>query len=61
MADRMDGHSTSRKGRVMAESLKAVMAFFGMTAKEMVKEWKALTQEDRDQIRNGIEDGSLTY
>jgi hypothetical protein len=41
--------------------LKVVMAFFGMNAKDMMREWKALTQKDKDDIRNGIENGSLTY
>ena len=46
----------------MAEqSLKAIMAFFGMTAKDMVKEWKMLSDKDKQQIREGIENGSLTY
>lgn len=58
----------------MAVTLKQVMAFFGMDAKEMTKEWKTvpvnatpkqrrtmLTEEDKEQIKKGIEDGTLTY
>lgn len=46
----------------MAEAgLKAVMAFFGMNAKEMMKEWKALSDKDKVDIQKGLADGSLTY
>lgn len=45
----------------MAESLKAIMAFFGMTASEMVKEWKRLSEADKEQIKSGIQDGTLSY
>lgn len=47
-------------------TIKDIMAFFHsdarpMTAKEMTREWKPLSQESKDQIRNGIADGTLTY
>ena len=58
----------------MAMTLKEIMAFFGMDAKQMTKEWKTLpanataaqkrtmlTDEDKKQIKKGIEDGTLTY
>jgi hypothetical protein len=58
----------------MAATLKQVMAFFGMDAKDMTKEWKTvpanatpeqrrtmLTEKDKDDIKKGIEDGTLTY
>jgi hypothetical protein len=32
-----------------------------MTAREMVKEWKALSDKDKAQIKAGLSDGSLTY
>jgi len=46
----------------MAEaSIKDVMDYFKMTPKEMTKEWKALSDKDKLDIKNGIGDGSLTY
>jgi hypothetical protein len=47
-------------------TLKDVMAYFDtptrpMTAKEMTKEWKHLSPTDKAQIKQGIEDGTLTY
>lgn len=41
--------------------LKEIRDFFGMTASQMVKEYKVLTEKDKADIRKGIEDGSLTY
>ncbi len=41
--------------------VKQVMAYFGMTAQEMTKEWRALTDEDRRQIREGIGNDTFTY
>lgn len=46
----------------MAEStLKKIMEFFGMSPSEFTKDWKKLTTEDKAQIREGIENGTLTY
>lgn len=46
----------------MAEAgLKIVMQFFGMSAKDMMREWKLLSMKDREDISNGIANGSLTY
>lgn len=55
-------------------SLKPIMEFFGLNAKDMIRLWKTvpdnatakqrktmLTEEDKRQIREGIENGSLTY
>lgn len=42
-------------------TLKTIMAFFGMSPKEMTHEWKALTDKDKADIKNGLADGSLTY
>lgn len=42
-------------------SLKDIMAFFGMSPREMTKEWKALSDKDKEQIKSGLENGSLTY
>lgn len=41
--------------------LKAVMEFFGMTAKEMMKEWKAMSDKDKVEIQSGLANGTLTY
>ena len=54
----------------MAEegTLSKVMKFFGFTKKDGTndvpafrKEWGALTDTDKAQIKQGIEDGSLDY
>lgn len=47
----------------MAETvtLKTIMAFFGMSPAQMTKEWKALTDKDKADIKSGLENGSLTY
>jgi hypothetical protein len=55
-------------------SIKEIGAFFAMTSKDMVREWKIcpenpsdeeartlMTVAERAQIRQGITDGSLTY
>lgn len=49
--------------RKMAETvtLKTIMAFFGMSPAQMTKEWKALTDKDKADIKSGLENGSLTY
>lgn len=57
-----------------ALTLKGIMAFFGMDAKEMAREWKTcpdnptpkerqtmLTADEKAAIKRGIEDGTLTY
>lgn len=41
--------------------VKVIRDYFGMTSAEMIKEWKALPDEAKEQIRNGILNGSLTY
>lgn len=38
-----------------------VMKFFGMSTTEFRKEWAQLTDQDREQIKAGVADGSLTY
>lgn len=49
----------------MAEAtLKQVAEFFrkdGETLSKFADEWKSLTEDDREQIKKGIGDGSLTY
>ena len=41
--------------------LKELRDFFGMSAAEFVRDWKLLPQKDKDQLKKGIEDGTLTY
>lgn len=46
----------------MAEAtLKQVTEFFGIPLSQFAKEWKQLTEEDRQQLKAGIGDGSLNY
>jgi hypothetical protein len=40
---------------------KEIMTFFDMKAKDFIKEWKLLTEQDKQQIREGIGDGTLDY
>lgn len=46
----------------MAEAtLKAIREFFGMSVKEFRDEWMTLPKPDKDQIKAGLSDGTLTY
>lgn len=50
----------------MAEvTIKAIKEFFGMrpgdTLKSFTEEWKALTDKDKAEIKEGIGNGSMTY
>lgn len=43
-------------------TLNEVRAHFGITsAAEFAREWRSLTDTDKDQIKRGIGDGTLTY
>ena len=42
-------------------SLKEVRDFFGIDGKQMIVEWRGLTDLDKAQLRQGIGDGTLTY
>lgn len=46
-------------------TIKAVMDFFNENHKQPLKdftaEWKQLTDEDKEQLKQGIADGTLTY
>lgn len=48
-----------------AATIKAVADFFGrkpgQTLKDWSEEWKQLSETDKEQIKNGIGDGTLTY
>jgi len=41
--------------------VKKVMEFFGMAAGEFMKEWKPLSEKDKNDLREGIYNGTLTY
>lgn len=57
----------SEREREMAEQkpernlLKEIRDTLGMTAKDMIREWKDLPEKDKNDIRKGVEDGTLTY
>ena len=47
-------------------TLKDIMAYFStesrpMGPKEMTREWKGLTDQDKKDIKDGLGNGSLTY
>ena len=39
----------------------AIKTFFGLSAQEAMKEARTLTEQDKQQLGDGIRDGSLTY
>lgn len=41
--------------------MKAVMTYFAMNAADFAREWKQLTPQDKDDLKTGTADGSLTY
>lgn len=41
--------------------MKAVMEFFGMKIGEFRKEWAELTDQDKEHLKTGVADGTLTY
>lgn len=45
----------------MEPTLKNLMSFFGMTVQQFTREWKMLTPEDKEQIKSGLANNSLTY
>lgn len=42
-------------------TLKQVRDFFGLDGKEMVAEWRKLTDTDKTDLRTGIGNGTLSY
>jgi hypothetical protein len=56
-----------RKEKIMAEdglaTLKDVRDYFGITGKEMIAEWRKLTDADKRDLRSGLAGDSptLTY
>ena len=41
--------------------IKEVMAYFGIPITQFGKEWKQLSEQDKNQLRRGIGDGTFTY
>lgn len=41
--------------------MKEVMAYFGMKIGEFRNEWAKLSDTDKEQLKSGVIDGSLTY
>jgi hypothetical protein len=39
----------------------AVMKFFGMKPQQFRTEWTALSAPEKEQLKNGVESGTLTY
>ena len=56
---------TDRKGIIMAQAtLKEIADFFRLPGESLTKfgtEWKALTDEDKADLKQGIGNGTLTY
>ena len=42
-------------------TLKEVRDYFGISGKEMIVEWRKLTDEDKRNLRTGLGDGTLSY
>lgn len=38
-----------------------VMKYFGMKVTEFRAEWARLTDRDKEQLKRGVADGTLTY
>lgn len=42
-------------------SMVDVMKFFGMKPPEFRKDWAELSRQDKEDLKSGIENGTLTY
>lgn len=42
-------------------SLKEVRDYFGIDGKQMIVEWRSLTDKDKADLRGGLGNGTLTY
>lgn len=42
-------------------TLVEIRNYFGLTAKELMAQWKLLTDQDKEDLKVGIGSGSLTY
>lgn len=45
----------------MAATLTTIREFFGLNAAEFRAQWTKLTTEDKVQLKEGFENGTLTY
>lgn len=41
--------------------MKDVMEYFDMTVAEFRREWAKMTPSDKEQLKTGIQSGTLTY
>ena len=56
--------STTAAEKTAQATLTQVTGYFrltGQTLKGFTEEWKALTEQDKDDLKNGIGNGTLTY
>jgi hypothetical protein len=42
-------------------TLKEVRDYFGISGKDMIAQWRHLTDEDKRQLREGLGNGTQTY
>jgi len=43
-------------------TIKELMDFFGYKSSvEFMRDWKGLTHDDKEQLKQGMADGSMTY
>lgn len=42
-------------------SLKEIRDYFGLDGKQMVAEWRKLSETDKTQLKTGIGSGTLNY
>jgi hypothetical protein len=49
---------TSTTSKPVATQLKE---FFGLSAADFMKQWKELTDQDKNDLRQGVENGSWSY
>lgn len=45
----------------MDVTLKGIMQYFGMSPSDFTREWKNLTAKDKEEIKAGLANDSLTY
>lgn len=42
-------------------TLKEVRDYFGINGKDMIAQWRNLTDDDKRQLREGLGNGTFTY
>lgn len=57
----MSQHLTQEANQMTEATVKDVKEFFDMNANDFMKDWKALTDDDKTQLKAGIGDGTFTY